>query len=130
MIVCSSFVNYAALLPADLTIFSIGTSFTVNVLMDTLVNAGLTYRVVDSCIQSCVPAFITPSPSPVPPLSIYRQSVCMWVQVTLRVCALKDGQVTARCVWRSITVSWIVEEAAAPTPTVTTLDLDRSVTNN
>lgn len=60
-------------------------------------------------------------------LFLCRLSVCMRVQVMLHVCVLRAGRVMAQCVWRSTTVSWRVEEAAAPTRTVTTSDPDRSV---
>lgn len=79
--------------------------------------------------SNVLPTFITHSPSPFLPPSLYRQSVFMWVQVMCRVCVLRVGQVMAKYVWRSTTVSWRVEEAAAPMPTVIILDLDRSVTN-
>lgn len=51
----------------------------------------------------------------------------MLVLVTPLVSAAKVGQVTAKCAWRSTTVSWRVEGAAASMPTVNTWDLDRSV---
>lgn len=54
----------------------------------------------------------------------------MWVQVTCRACVLRVGQVTAEFVWRSITVSRRVEEAAAATQTVTTSDPVRLVGNS
>lgn len=60
-------------------------------------------------------------------LFLCRLSVYMRVQVMLHVCVLRAGRVMAECVWRSTTVCWRVEEAAAPTRTVNTSDPDRSV---
>lgn len=56
---------------------------------------------------------------------LYRQSVSTRLLAGHHARVVKVGQVTGECVWRSITVRRIVEEAAAPTPTATTLDLDR-----
>lgn len=57
-------------------------------------------------------------------LLLCRLSVCTVVQETYRVCALRDGPVMAKCVWRSITVCCTAEAAAAMLP-ATTSDQDR-----
>lgn len=66
-----------------------------------------------------------------PALEVTEETATLMQSVSTRLLAghharvVKVGQVTGECVWRSITVRRIVEEAAAPTPTATTLDLDR-----